>query len=41
MLGGDRVALRALLSAIKDDHEALAQGMTLFDGLHATVGERT
>ena len=32
--------LRALLSAIKDDHEALAQGMTLFDGLYATVGAR-
>ena len=30
----------ALLSAIKDDHEALAQGMTLFDGLYTTVGER-
>jgi len=37
---GIDLALRALLSAIKDDHEALAQGMTLFDGLYATVGER-
>ena len=38
---GIDLVLRALLSAIKDDHEALAQGMTLFDGLYATVGERT
>jgi hypothetical protein len=37
---GIDLALRALLSAIKDDHEALAQGMTLFDGLYTTVGER-
>jgi hypothetical protein len=37
---GIDLALRSLLSAIKDDHEALAQGMTLFDGLYATVGER-
>ena len=37
---GIDLALRALLSAIKDDPEALAQGMTLFDGLYATVGER-
>ena len=37
---GIDLALRALLSAIKDDHEALAQGMTLFDGLYATAGER-
>ena len=37
---GIDLALRALLSAIKDDYEALAQGMTLFDGLYATVGER-
>jgi len=37
---GIDLALRALLSAIKDDHEALAHGMILFDGLHATVGER-
>ncbi|HUM18366.1 MAG TPA: chromate resistance protein ChrB domain-containing protein [Candidatus Nitrosotalea sp.] len=38
---GIDLALRGLLSAIKDDHEALAQGMTLFDGLYATIGERT
>jgi hypothetical protein len=37
---GIDLALRALLSAIKDDHEALALGMTLFDGLYTTVGER-
>ena len=37
---GIDLVLRALLSAIKDDHEALAQGMTLFDGLYANVGER-
>ena len=36
---GIDLVLRALLSAVKDDHEALAQGMTLFDGLYATVGE--
>jgi hypothetical protein len=36
---GIDLALRALLSAIKDDHEVLAHGMTLFDGLYATVGE--
>ena len=33
--------MRALLSAIKDDHEALDQGLILFDGLYATIGERT
>jgi hypothetical protein len=37
---GIDLALRGLLSAIKDDHEALAHGMTLFDGLYATIGER-
>jgi len=37
---GIDLALRALLAAIKGDHEALAHGMTLFDGLYATVGER-
>jgi hypothetical protein len=37
---GIDLALRGLLSAIKDDHEALAQGMTLFDGLYETIGER-
>jgi hypothetical protein len=37
---GIDLALRGLLSAIKDDHEALAHGLTLFDGLYATIGER-
>ena len=34
------LVLRGLLAAIKDDHEALALGMTLFDGLYATIGDR-
>jgi hypothetical protein len=34
------LVLRGLLAAIKDDHEALAQGLTLFDGLYSTIGER-
>jgi hypothetical protein len=34
------LVLRGLLAAVKDDHEALAQGLTLFDGLYATIGER-
>ncbi len=34
------LALRGLLSAVKDDHEVLAYGMTLFDGLYATIGEK-
>ena len=38
---GIDLVLRGLLSAIKDDHEALAQGLTLFDGLYATMGERS
>ncbi|HTI55629.1 MAG TPA: chromate resistance protein ChrB domain-containing protein [Verrucomicrobiae bacterium] len=37
---GIDLAMRALLSAIKDDHEALAHGVALFDGLYATIGER-
>jgi hypothetical protein len=37
---GIDLALRGLLNAIKDDHEALAHGLTLFDGLYATIGER-
>lgn len=37
---GIDLALRSLLSAIKDDHEALAHGLILFDGLYATIGER-
>jgi len=34
------LVLRGLLAAIKDDQEALAQGLTLFDGLYSTIGER-
>src|ERR1700675_897914 len=34
------LVLRGLLAAIKDDHEALAHGLTLFDGLYSTIGER-
>lgn len=37
---GIDLVLRGLLSAIKDDHDVLAHGMTLFDGLYATIGER-
>jgi hypothetical protein len=37
---GIDLTMRALLSAIKDDHEALAHGLILFDGLYATTGER-
>ena len=36
---GIDLAMRALLSAIKDDHEALAHGITLFDGLYPTIEE--
>jgi hypothetical protein len=34
------LVLRGLLAAIKDDQDALAQGLTLFDGLYSTIGER-
>ena len=34
------LVLRGLLAAIKDDHAALDQGLTLFDGLYSTIGER-
>jgi hypothetical protein len=34
------LVLRGLLAAVKDDHDALAQGLTLFDGLYSTIGER-
>lgn len=37
---GIDLALRGLLSAVKDDHEVLAYGMTLFDGLYTTIGEK-
>ncbi len=34
------LAIRGLLATFKDDHQVLAQGMILFDGLYATVGGR-
>jgi hypothetical protein len=37
---GIDLAIRALVTALKDDHELLAQGFTLFDGLYATLGDR-
>ncbi|MBI4588227.1 MAG: chromate resistance protein [Candidatus Rokubacteria bacterium] len=37
---GIDLAIRGLLAALKDDHEVLAHGMTLFDGLYAAIGER-
>ncbi len=36
---GIDAALRGVLAALKDDHDALAHGMTLFDGLYASIGE--
>jgi hypothetical protein len=37
---GIDLAIRGLLAALKDDHEALASGLTLFDGLYASVSDR-
>lgn len=37
---GIDVAIRALLAAADDDHQVLAQGMTLFEGLYATIGKQ-
>jgi len=34
------LVLRGLLAAVKDDHEALTQGLTLLDGLYSTIEER-
>jgi hypothetical protein len=34
---GIDLAIRGLLAALKDDHEALAHGLTLFDGLYAAM----
>ncbi len=34
------LAIRGLLAMLKDDHEVLAQGMILFDGLYAAMSER-
>ncbi len=38
---GIDLAIRGLLAALKDDQDVLAHGMTLFDGLYATMAERT
>ena len=37
---GIDVAIRALLAASPDDHQVLAQGMSLFEGLYATTSRR-
>ncbi len=37
---GIDLAIRGLLAALKDDHQILAHGMTLFDGLYAAMSER-
>ena len=37
---GIDVAIRALLAAASDDHQVLAQGMTLFEGLYATSARK-
>ena len=37
---GIDVAVRALLAASTDDHQVLAQGMALFEGLYATTPRR-
>jgi hypothetical protein len=37
---GIDLAIRGLLAALKDDHEVLASGLTLFDGLYASVTAR-
>ncbi len=37
---GPDLAIRGLLATFKDDHEVLAQGMILFDGLYAIVASR-
>ena len=38
---GIDVAVRALLAASIDDHQVLAQGMALFEGLYATTPKRS
>jgi hypothetical protein len=37
---GIDVAIRALLAASSDDHQVLAQGMSLFEGLYATTSKK-
>jgi hypothetical protein len=38
---GIDVAIRALLAASPDDHQVLAHGMTLFEGLYATTAKKS
>jgi hypothetical protein len=38
---GVDLVIRGLLATLKDDHEVLAYGMALFDGLYAAIGGRT
>lgn len=38
---GIDVAIRALLAASPDDHQVLAHGMTLFEGLYATTSRKS
>jgi hypothetical protein len=35
------VAIRALLAASPDDHQVLAHGMTLFEGLYVTTSRKS
>jgi hypothetical protein len=37
---GIDLATRGFLAALKDDHQVLVHGMTLFDGLYAALGDR-
>lgn len=37
---GIDLVIRGLLTTLKDDHEVLAYGMTLFDGLYSTATDR-
>lgn len=37
---GIDVAIRALLTAAQDDHQVLAQGMTLFEGLYTNTSRK-
>ena len=38
---GIDVAIRALLAALPDDHQVLAQGLSLFEGLYATTSRKS
>ena len=37
---GIDLAIRALLAASPDDHQVLAQGMSMFEGLYATTSKQ-